>query len=65
MIGAELVSWSAAMTLREAGCRVVSMMTERPRPESYAAFNLAGRLGLRIPVATRTRIVRVDRHAAG
>lgn len=59
VIGAELVSWSAALTLREAGCQVISLVTEHERPESYAAFNLAGRAALRIPVATRTRVISI------
>ena len=59
IVGAELVSWSAAMTLREAGCAVDTMITRHPAAESYAAFNLAGRLALRIPVTTHTRIVSI------
>ncbi len=59
VVGAELVSWSAVVTLREAGCRTVLMTTRHRRPESYAAFNLAGRLALRAPVATRTRVIKV------
>ena len=59
VVGAELVSWSAVVTLREAGCRTVLMTTEHASPESYAAFNLAGRLALRTPVATRTRVVNI------
>jgi thioredoxin reductase len=56
VVGAELVSWSAVMTLRDAGCRTVLMTSEFSTPESYAAFNLAGRLALRTRVATRTRL---------
>ena len=59
VVGAELVSWSAVVTLREAGCRTVLMTTSYPSPESYAAFNIAGKLGLRVPVATNTRVTRV------
>lgn len=59
VVGAELVSWSAVMTLRESGCRTVLMTTSHPRPESYAAFTLAGRTALRVPVAVRSRVVRV------
>lgn len=57
VVGAELVSWSAVLTLREAGCRAVLMTTEHPSAESYAVVNLAGRLALRTPVATDTRVV--------
>jgi hypothetical protein len=59
VVGAELVSWSAVLTLRAAGCRVVLMTTERSVPESYAAVRLAGRLGLRVPLSARTRLRRI------
>ena len=59
VVGAELVSWSAVMTLRHAGCATVAMTTLYPSPESYAAFNLPGKAALRVPVATRTRVVRI------
>ncbi len=59
VVGAELVSWSAVLTLREAGCRTVLMTSEQPSAESYAAFTAAGRVGLRVAVATRTRVVRI------
>jgi len=59
VVGGELVSWSAVLTLREAGARTVLMTTQYPSPESYAAFNIGGRAALRVPVATRTRVVRV------
>jgi thioredoxin reductase len=62
IVGAELVSWSAAMTLREAGCRVAAMTSLYARPEAYAAFTVPGRLALKIPVATRTRIERIIGH---
>ncbi len=59
IVGAELVSWSAVLTLREAGTHVALMTTTHPRPESYGAFNLAGRLALRVPIATRTTVTRI------
>jgi thioredoxin reductase len=59
IVGAELVSWSAAMTLREAGCKTALMTSLHPRPEAYAAFTVPGRLALRIPVATRTRLTQI------
>jgi thioredoxin reductase len=59
IVGAEMVSWSAVLTLRAAGCRASLMTTEYGRPEAYAAITAAGRLGLRVPVARRTRIARV------
>ncbi|OLT23223.1 pyridine nucleotide-disulfide oxidoreductase [Actinomadura sp. CNU-125] len=59
VVGSELVSWSAVLTLREAGCRTVLMTTERPRGEAYALLPLAGRAGLRVPLRTRTRVTRI------
>lgn len=60
VIGAELVSYSAVLTLKHAGCHTELMASEYAAPESYALFNLAGRtplLGTR--VATRTRLTRI------
>jgi hypothetical protein len=61
-VGAELVSWSAVMTLREAGCRTVLMTTRYEKSESYAAFRLGGKLAFRTPIATHTRVVRINGH---
>ena len=60
VVGAELVSWSAVMTLRHAGCRTVAMTTEYEQAEAYLAFRLAGRVALRTPVLPRTRVVRIN-----
>ncbi|HET7902529.1 MAG TPA: hypothetical protein VFL59_15205, partial [Candidatus Nanopelagicales bacterium] len=49
VVGAELVSWSAVLTLREAGCETVLMTTEHARGESYAAFRGPARAVLRTP----------------
>ena len=46
VVGAELVSYSAVLTLRHAGCATALMTTVHPSPESYAVFNLAGRTPL-------------------
>lgn len=60
VVGAELVSYSAVLTLKHAGCRTELMTTEYPSPESYAVFNIAGRTPLLgITVATRTRLTRI------
>ncbi|MGS2586486.1 NAD(P)/FAD-dependent oxidoreductase [Streptomyces hebeiensis] len=59
IVGGEPVSWSAALTLREAGCIPALMISQYPRAESYAAFTAAGRTLLRVPVATRSRVTRV------
>jgi thioredoxin reductase len=60
VVGAELVSYSAVLTLKHAGCQTVLMTTEYATPESYAVFNLAGRTPLLgVDIATRTRITRI------
>ncbi|MCI2416437.1 NAD(P)/FAD-dependent oxidoreductase [Saccharopolyspora sp. K220] len=59
VVGSELVSWSAVLTLRAAGCQTVLMTTERPRGEAYALVAVPGRLGLGIPVRTRTKVTRI------
>ena len=59
VVGSELVSWSAVMTLREAGCETVAMVTERTRPESYTGFHHGAKIALSTPVSTSTRVRRV------
>lgn len=59
VVGAELVSWSAVMTLRHAGAQTVLMTTRYRSPESYGMFNLGGRVMFGVPVATRTRVARI------
>lgn len=60
VVGAELVSWSAVLTLRESGCATVAMVSAQPRSESYAAFRIPGRALMHGPVLTRSRVVSVD-----
>jgi thioredoxin reductase len=60
VIGAELVSWSAVMTLREAACQTVAMTSRYTRSEAYAAFRFFGRVVFRVPVQTRSRVVRIN-----
>lgn len=60
IVGAELVSWSAAMTLRGAGCKPVLMTSQYEKSEAYAAFSIPGRLVLRIPVSPRTKVVCIN-----
>lgn len=60
VVGAELVSYSAVLTLKHVGCETVLMTTPYPSPESYAVFNVAGRTPLLgAHVATRTRVTRI------
>lgn len=62
VVGSELVSWSAVLTLRSAGVRTVALLTEHPQPDAYTAFWLPGSLVLRTQVRTSTRVVRVLGH---
>lgn len=60
VVGAELVSYSAVLTLKHAGCETVLMTSEYPSPESYAVFNIAGRTPLMgLDIATTTRVTRI------
>lgn len=59
IVGSELVSWSAVLTLREAGCRAIQVVTEAPRSQAYAGARALGRLALRTPLRTDTRLIRV------
>jgi hypothetical protein len=52
IVGAEHVSYSAVLTLREAGVRTVALVTEHPRTQTFQAFDLLTRFGLRVPVWT-------------
>jgi thioredoxin reductase len=63
VVGGELVSWSAVVTLREAGCKTVMMTTQYHSSEAYAAFTLPGRTVLRVPVRPRTRVIRIIGHS--
>jgi hypothetical protein len=60
--GAQLVSWSAVISLRQAGCATELMVTPERTPESYAPVAVAGRLLLGVPVATEHRVRRVVGH---
>ena len=61
VVGAELVSYSAVLTLKHAGCQTALMTTTYRSPESYAVFNLAGKTPLLgVEVATRTRVTRIS-----
>jgi thioredoxin reductase len=59
IVGAELVSWSAVLTLREAGCRTALMTSVFDKSEAYSVFRTPGRLALKVPVATRTKVTRI------
>jgi thioredoxin reductase len=59
VVGAEHVSFSAALTLAHAGARVIALVTDQPRHQSYAAFRLGAALRWRVPVWTSTAVTRV------
>jgi hypothetical protein len=59
VVGAEHVSFSAAVTLAHAGARVLALVTDQPRHQSYAAFRLGAALRWRVPVWTSTAVTRV------
>ena len=59
VVGAEHVSFSAMVTLAHAGARVVALVTDQPRQQSYAAFALAAAARWRTPVWTSTAVRRV------
>ena len=48
------------MTLAHAGARVVALVTEYERQQSYAAFRVGAALRWRVPVWTSTAVRRVD-----
>jgi len=57
VVGAEHVSFSAALTLEHAGADVVALVTEHERQQSYAAFRFGAAVRWRVPVWTG-RVVR-------
>jgi thioredoxin reductase len=59
VVGAEHVSFSAAVTLAHAGARVVALVTEHERHQSYAAFRLGAALRWGVPVWTSSLVTRV------
>jgi thioredoxin reductase len=59
VVGAEHVSFSAAMTLEHAGADVVALVTEEPRQQSFAAFRLGAAVRWHIPVRTSAAIGRI------
>ncbi len=60
VVGAEHVSYSAALTLRHAGCAVAAMVTTEPGPQSFAAFDVIRRVVWRTPLLTRRAPARIN-----
>ena len=59
IVGAEHVSYSAVLTLREAGVRPVALVTDLPHTQTFRSFDFATRVGLHVPVWTRTALTGV------
>ena len=59
VVGAEHVSFSAALTLAHAGADVVALVTEHGRQQSYAAFRFGAAVRWRVPVWTSCRVRRI------
>jgi len=59
VVGAEHVSFSAAVTLAHAGADVVALVTGYERQQSYAAFRLGAAVRWRIPVWTGSTVSRI------
>lgn len=63
VVGAEHVSYSAVLTLAEAGCRTVGMLTSEPRHTTFGGFDMLARMRYRVPVAVDTSLIAiVGRH---
>ena len=56
IVGAEHVSYSAVLTLRDAGVHPVALVTDLPASQTYRAFDILTRAGLRVPVWTHTSV---------
>ena len=59
VVGAEHVSFSAALTLEHAGANVVALVTEHERQQSYAAFRFGAAVRWRVPVWTSSAVRRI------
>ena len=59
IIGAEHVSYSAAVTLAEAGCATVAMVTQRRRADTFLAFQVAAGLRYRFPLLAQSTVIDV------
>ena len=59
VVGAEHVSFSAALTLAHAGADVVALVTAHERQQSYAAFRFGAAVRWRVPVWTSSAVRRI------
>ncbi len=60
VVGAEHVSFSAAMTLAHAGADVIALVTEYERQQSYVAFRFGAAVRWRVPVWTSSAVRRIS-----
>lgn len=60
IVGAEHVSFSAILTLVHGGARVLAMVTEHPRDQTYPPYKWLSATRHRVPVLTRHRITRIS-----
>ncbi len=60
VVGAEHVSYSAVLTLRDAGARTVAMTTALARHQSLRLFAHVTALGLRVPLWTGTAVTAIN-----
>jgi thioredoxin reductase len=59
VVGAELVSFSALVTLAHAGAEAVAMVTEAPRHATFGAVRAAAAVRFRAPLLTRTTVTAI------
>jgi len=59
VVGAELVSFSALVTLAHAGAEAVAMVTEAPRHATFGAVRVAAAVRFRAPLLTRTAVTAI------
>ena len=59
VVGAEHVSFSAALTLEHAGADVVALVTGHERQQSYTAFRFGAAVRWRVPVWTSSAVRRI------
>ena len=59
VVGAELVSFSAVLSLRHAGVEVVGMLSEHPVHQAPRGAATAARLGFGVMLRTSTRLVEI------
>ncbi len=60
VVGAEHVSFSALMTLNHADVKVVAMVTEHHKHQSYPAFYFGAKVRYQVPLRTTTSVVSVN-----